>query len=268
MHAAANGAAAAGVERLKRFSASIVRFLAACVAITIGGEIFTRVFHISRYIVPPPIDVWRSFLADHHTLLPHALVTLSEAAIGFGAGTAAALIVAPVFATSKALRKIFFPLTIAVQTVPLLVTAPVLVLIFGNGMTPKILVSALVCFFPTVVHMTKGLTMVDPALLDVFRMLRASRTQVLFKLRFPSSLPDLFSTLKLASANCVIGSILAEWISSDRGIGYLLAIYLFQLDVLRLYAAVIAGSLVAVLVLTAVEAAQTILVHWKSSSEV
>src|SRR5712691_8804287 len=112
-------------------------------------------------------------------------------------------------------------MAIALRSVPFVALAPVLVIWLGNGLAPKIVIASLVCFFPTLVNMTRGLRSVDPEALELMYSLSANRWQVLWRLRWPSALPFLFSALKISAAGAVLGAVVAEWIGSDLGIGYL-----------------------------------------------
>lgn len=230
------------------------------------GELLLRLAGIPQYLVPYPTRVYSALVGNFELFARHGLVTFSEAVGGFLVGGVAAILGAIVFVRFPLAHRIFFPFAVVLQTVPIVVLAPLLVLIFGNGKLPKVIVAALICFFPTLVNMTKGLSQIDTQLRDVFLALNASEEQVLTKLRLPSSLPDLFSSLKIASANCVIGAILGEWIAADEGIGYLLAVFLYQIEIAKLYSAVVASSLIAITLFCVVRVCEALLVPWKEAT--
>ena len=138
-------------------------------------------------------------------------------------------------------------------------------LIFGNGYPPKIIIAALICFFPTLVNMVRGLKAVSPATLDLMRILSASKSEIFWKIRIPSSLPFLFAALKIASTTCVIGAIVGEWIGSDFGLGALIIEAMYNFRSSLLYATVFVAAGVAVTLFTLVNVAERRLITWKTA---
>ena len=130
-----------------------------------------------------------------------------------------------------------------INTIPVVAKAPILVLLLGNGMEPKIAIAALVCFFPTLVNMTRGLRDVSPQQLELMRVLSASPREVFVKLRLRNALPYLFSALKIAASTAVIGAIVGEWIGSTIGIGALIIQATYAFDSPLLYATIVVGSM-------------------------
>ena len=117
-----------------------------------------------------------------------------------------------------------------VNTIPVVAKAPILVLLLGNGMEPKIAIAAIICFFPTLVNMTRGLRDVRAEQLELMRILSATPREVFFRIRVPNALPYLFSALKIAASTAVIGAIVGEWIGSTRGIGALIIQSTYNFD--------------------------------------
>src|SRR5438045_6965626 len=143
------------------------------------------------------------------------------------------------------MEETFFPIVVIVNTIPVVAKAPILVLLLGNGMEPKIAIAALICFFPTLVNMVRGLEAVNPQSMELMRVLSASKAEVFFKLRLYNSLPYLFSALKIAASTSVIGAVVGEWIGSTRGIGALSIQADNSFDSALLYSAVIMSSFLA-----------------------
>jgi NitT/TauT family transport system permease protein len=129
-----------------------------------------------------------------------------------------------------------------VNTIPVVAKAPILVLLLGNGMEPKIAIAAIICFFPTLVNMTRGLRDVKSEQLELMRVLSATSSEVFFRIRVPNALPYLFSALKIAASTAVIGAIVGEWIGSTRGIGALIIQSTYNFDSPLLYATIVVGS--------------------------
>ena len=151
-----------------------------------------------------------------------------------------------------------------INTIPVVAKAPILVLLLGNGMEPKIAIAALICFFPTLVNMVRGLESVNPQAMELMRVLSASKTEVFFKLRLFNSLPYLFSALKISASTSVIGAIVGEWIGSTTGIGALIIQATYAFDSALLYATVIVGSCFSMLFFLAITLAERVVVRWQA----
>jgi NitT/TauT family transport system permease protein len=146
--------------------------------------------------------------------------------------------------------------------------APILVLLMGNGMEPKIAIAALICFFPTLVNMVRGLESVNPQAMELMRVLPASEREIFLKLRLRNSLPYLFSALKIAASTAVIGAIVGEWIGSTFGIGALIIQSMYNFDSPMLYATVIVGSAFSVLFFAVIVAAERFFIRWQPANPV
>jgi NitT/TauT family transport system permease protein len=189
--------------------------------------------------------------------------TLVEAVGGFLLGNGFAVVLAIVFVHSPTVQRFLYPVAVAIRTVPIIAIAPILVLLLGNGYAPKVVIAALISFFPTLVNMVRGLEAVEPSALELMRVLSANRRQIFFKLRLPSSLPFLFSALKIATASCVIGAIVAEWVGADTGLGYLIIVATFEFRTGLLYATTAVGSFLALSFFLVVVLLEKAIVRWK-----
>ena len=199
-------------------------------------------------------------------LLLNLLPTAIEAFSGFLLGNIAAILIATVFVHKKAMEEAFFPVVVLVNTIPVVAKAPILVLLLGNGMEPKIAIAALICFFPTLVNMVRGLESVNPQAMELMRVLSASKTEIFFKLRLRNSLPYLFSALKIAASTAVIGAIVGEWIGSTTGIGALIIQSTYNFDSAMLYATVLVGSAFSVLFFVSIVAVERLVVRWQPAN--
>jgi NitT/TauT family transport system permease protein len=177
-----------------------------------------------------------------------------------------AIVLAAAFVHFAPLQRALFPVAIALRTVPLVAITPLLLVWLGNGYAPKVAIAALISFFPTLVNMTRGLAALDQQALDLMRTLSASRWQVLIKVRWPTSLPYLFTSLKIAATSCVLGAIVAEWIGSDRGLGYLVVASTFEFRITRLWATVAVSSAIALAAFLLVVLAERLLVPWRDEA--
>lgn len=201
---------------------------------------------VPAYIVPTPMAILAIFAKSGPLLLSNLWPTAVEALAGFVIGNLAAVILAIVFVHSRFLQAAYFPVVLFFNTIPVLALAPIIILIFGLGMTPKIVIAAVICFFPTLVNMIRGLNSASANEFELFRVLSATRGEILWRLRFPRALPMLFSSLRIASATAVIGAIVGEWIGSDKGLGALIIQATFNYQSDRLYAAIALSSTLSI----------------------
>jgi NitT/TauT family transport system permease protein len=220
-------------------------------------------FGLPIYIAPTPWQVAQALVAEWPILLRNFLPTAVESLIGFVAGNATAILVAVIFVHSKRLEAAFYPIAVFVNTIPVLAKAPILVLIFGLGITSKVVIAAFICFFPTLANMVRGLQSVNPQSLELMRVLSASRAEVFWKLRVPSSLPFLFSALKIASTTSVLGAIVGEWIGADLGLGALIIEATHNFRSPLLYATIFVASGWAVVFFAVVSFVERRVVTWK-----
>lgn len=211
---------------------------------------------VPTFIVPTPTAVAVKFLGEWRFLLMNALPTVLESVLGFLFGNGVAIVLAVIFVHNRAIQATYFPVILFFNTIPVLALAPIIILIFGLGMLPKVIIAAVICFFPTLVNMVRGLTLATPNELELMHVLSASRAEVFWRLRAPRSLPLLFASLKIASTTSVIGAVVGEWIGSNRGLGALIIQSTFNYQSDRLFASVFLASSMALVffgVVTAVE---------------
>src|SRR6516162_6084256 len=200
----------ARVRRRRRLLpvAGIVGFILFWAALVYG-------LHVPPFVAPSPAAVVETLVVNLPKLMENLLPTAIEAVSGFCIGNLAAIVLATVFVHQKSLQEAFFPIVVLINTIPVVAKAPILVLLLGNGMEPKIAIAALICFFPTLVNMVRGLESVNPQAMELMRVLSASKPEVFMKLRIYNSLPYLFSGLRISASASVIGAIVGEWIGSN-----------------------------------------------------
>ena len=198
--------------------------------------------NVKPFIAPSPLMVLETLFAKRAVLLDNLIPTALEALGGFLLGNVVAIVFATIFVHNKTLNDIFFPVALMLNAIPIVAKAPVLVLMLGNGVEPKIAIAALVCFFPTLVNMVRGLDAANPQAIELMRVLSASKTEVFFKLRLYSSLPYLFSALRISASMSVIGAVVGEWIGATRGIGALIIQATYNFDSALLYAAIVMSA--------------------------
>jgi NitT/TauT family transport system permease protein/putative hydroxymethylpyrimidine transport system permease protein len=219
----------------------------ALLALLVGGwQALAKLGHVENYLLPAPSEVASALWRDRDLLAPDAWVTAREVLLGFALALAIGVAIALVLHLSPVLRRAVYPLVVASQAIPVVVIAPILVIWFGFGLTPKLIVIALICFFPVVVNTLDGLQSVDHDQIKMMRTLGASRLDLLRRLELPSSLPFLFSGAKVAVAVAVIGAVFGELVGSDAGLGHAIQVGTAQLETARVFAAVLILSVMAI----------------------
>ena len=223
-------------------------------------------FGVKPFIAPSPGLVLQTMFAKRDVLLQNLLPTAMEAAGGFLLGNLAAILVATVFVHSRTLESIFFPVVLMFNAIPVVAKAPILVLIMGNGMEPKITIAALVCFFPTLVNMVRGLESVNPQAMELMRVLSASKSEVFFKLRLFNALPYLFSALRIAASMSVIGAVVGEWIGATQGIGAMIIQATYNFDSALLYSAIVMSACLSGAFFLVIATLERWLIRWQPQS--
>ena len=206
----------------------------------LAWELVARYSGLPRFILPAPHDVWLSFVKTlkNGTLLYHTSITLTEIVLGMLAGVCFATVVGYMLAKSRTLEKILSPYLVASQAIPIVAIAPLLVIWLGGGMLSKVLICALIVFFPVLVNTVVGVRAVPTALYDLMNSVRATRWQILLKLEVPAALPILLGGLRIGATLSVIGAIVGELVDAQEGLGYLLQLGDFQYDTSMVYVAV------------------------------
>lgn len=202
--------------------------------------LIVRVSRLPKFILPSPMDVWKRFLAGltDGSLLYHTGITLAEVLLGLFVGVCFATIVGYALAKSRSLEKILSPYLVASQAIPVVAIAPLLVIWLGDGLLSKVVICALIVFFPVLVNTIVGVRAVSASLYDLMNSLRAARWQILWKLELPASLPVLLGGLRIGATLSVIGAIVGELVDAEQGLGYLLQLGDFQYDTSMVFVAV------------------------------
>jgi ABC-type nitrate/sulfonate/bicarbonate transport system permease component len=218
---------------------------------------------LEKFLVPSPAEI-ASSLWDNRTLLAeNAWVTLREMLLGILAALAIGLLVAIAMNRWRAVKDAAYPLIVASQTIPTLVIAPILTVWLGYGIPPKVLIVALVCFFPLTVSTLDGLRSVDPEAVKLMRSLDASRWQLFRRVEGPSALPSVFTGIKIAVVLAPIGAVFAEWAGSTAGLGHLILSDTAYLETARQFATVAVLSAMALVLMGLTVLAERRVITWR-----
>jgi putative hydroxymethylpyrimidine transport system permease protein len=222
-----------------------------------------NVLNLEDFLVPAPSEIAKTLWEDRSLLADNAWVTLKEVLLGFACAVVAGLAFAVVLHASETLRRAFYPLIVASQTIPIIAIAPILVVWFGFGIGPKLAIIALICFFPITVNTLDGLRSVDPDAVKMMRTLDAGRWAIMRRVEAPTALPYAFSGAKIAVAVAVIGAVFGEWAGSSSGLGYLMQTDNASLNTPRLWASVVVLSLMAIGLFAALSLLERRVVRWR-----
>ena len=270
MTASAGAIAAGGSDAVKargRSGAALARRLllplAVIAALVALWDLAIRVLQIPPYMIPTPASVGQALVKERARLLDNAIPTVLESLGGFALGNLVAIAMAVSFVHYKTLERALYPVAVTIRTLPIVAIAPVLVLMLGNGYAPKVAIAALITFFPTLVNMVEGLESADPQAMELMHVLSASKAEVFRYVRWPSSLPYLFSAMRIASTSSVLGALVAEWIGTNKGLGYLIVLTTYDFRTSLLYAAMVVTSAIALAFFFLVSILEWALVRWE-----
>jgi NitT/TauT family transport system permease protein len=245
--------------------------VAQSVAIALVGlvlwEVICRVADIPVWLLPAPSAIWKATLELGPVLPVHILATVEGVVGGFLLAVVAAVPIAIAIVYSPMVRKIlYFPL-LMLQSVPKVAIAPLLLIWIGYGMASNVVIAAATAFFPIIITTSNGLQNVDEDLLDLTRSYGSGAMKVFWKVRLPWSMPYFFSSLKVAITFAVIGAVVAEFIGSDRGLGYLILTSSGTMNTAAMFGVLLILSVVGILCFYAVVVAERILCPWYTSTE-
>ena len=243
--------------------AKLLAFVVMSAVFFITWESIVRFSSISFLIVPPPSAVLRVFMTRGDYLFNNAAQTVIEAAFGFLIGASAGIILATLFIFSKIVEDALYPYAIALKAVPLVAIAPIVVTWFGTGILSKIVLAAIISFFPVLVNTVEGLKSTEPEPIALFESWSASSWQVFTKLRLPYALPSIFSGLKIASSLAGIGAVVAEFIGAQAGIGHVIKSSTYFLSTDVTFAAIIVSALIGIAFFAVVSIIERKVVFWR-----
>ena len=232
------------------------------VATFILWELATVVLDIPHYILPSPSDIMHEIDERYLELLQHLGWTMIEAVGGFLIGCSLAFITAVAFIHIPLVERSMYPWAVILQTLPIVAVSPLFATWLGYGVSHKMAIAALVSYFPVLVAATRGLRAVSPQALELMAILSASKRDILFKLRLPTSWPYLFAGLKIASTLAVIGAIVAEFTGASSGIGYIVYTSAHRFDTRLIFAGITFSSLAGILFFQSISAVEKLLLRY------
>jgi NitT/TauT family transport system permease protein len=242
--------------------------LAGILVFLLVWEVGVKVFKAPVYLLPPPTTIFRVFFDELPKLLHHGWVTTYEMLVGYGLAVAIALPLAIAITASARFDRFVMPTMLFFQVVPKIAIAPLFLVWFGVGTLPKVLVAFLISFFPIVIDAAVGLRSMSSEMNDLARSMGATRMQVFLRFRLPTSLPYLFSGLKVAATLAIAGAVVGEFVGADKGLGYLLLVTNSNMETALMFATILALTIIGLVFFYAVEFLEKLLIPWHVSHRV
>ncbi len=199
-------------------------------------EVACLAFGIKDIVLPRPSQIVETLVAKMPAIWPHAMQTLYTTLVGFGLGIVAGVFLGALVGSSRLAYDVAYPLLVGFSSIPKVAVVPIFVLWFGAGTIPAVLTAMILCVFPIVVNVATGLATTEPELEDVMRALKASKLDILFNVGLPRTMPYFFASLKVAVTQAFVGTVIAETVASNRGIGNLMMIASSSFDVPLVFA--------------------------------
>lgn len=234
-------------------------------ATLLGWELLVRWQGYPVFVLPSPLVVWDKLLQviANGSLLRHMAVTLREVVLGLFLGVSAGLLLGYLLGKNRTVESLIAPYLVASQSVPIVAVAPLLVIWFGNGLLSKVLVCALITFFPTLISTIVGIRSVDTDLRDLLRTLQASRWQTFRMLELPSALPVVFGGLKLSVILAVVGAVVGELLGANAGLGHLINLARGVFDTPLIFVAILGLVVIAQVLYRTVELVERRVLRWQ-----
>ncbi|MDX9871644.1 MAG: ABC transporter permease [Clostridia bacterium] len=221
-----------------------------------------RALQIDKFILPSPSVIFKALFGSALLLLEHSKYTAGEAFFGFVLAVAGGMLLAGLMSFFSGVKKTLYPLVILSQTIPIMALAPLLIIWFGYGLLPKIMVVALVCFFPITVSLAEGLAKADADMIRLLQSMGAGKLQIFTKVQLPSALPALFAGLKISATYSMMAAVIGEWLGASRGLGVYLTRSMHSFQTQQLFAAIIVISILSLCFVGLVGLLGRILIPW------
>jgi NitT/TauT family transport system permease protein len=241
--------------------------IVAFVALFVAWEFAVRVTGIKEYLLPPPSRVYAEFVKRFDPVMASAWVTTREIVAGYLLAIVVSVPLALWIAYSRFMENAIYPVIVFLQIIPKIAVAPLFIIWFGFGFAPKLLVVFLLSFFPIVVSSIAGFKSVDPDIMDFARTTGASQWKMFAMIRLPQALPQIFTGLKVGAALAATAAVVAEFVASDKGLGYLLLQYNGNLDTPMVFATIILLSIIGLAVYYVVELIERFTIPWHVSQQ-
>jgi NitT/TauT family transport system permease protein len=237
------------------------------VAFFVAWEVLVHAVGMKAVILPPPSTAFATMWAKRAYLLQHTWPTVIAIGVGFLIAAVSGFAIAIAIAYSRRINEVTYPFLVAAQVVPKIALAPLFLIWFGVGLLPKVIIAALIAFFPIVINTAKGLTSVEPELIQFMRSLGASWREIFFKISLPWALPYIFAAFKISITLAVVGAVVGEFIASDVGLGYVINYANITLETEVMFAGLLLLSAVGILLFLVIVLLERYIMSWQAAVE-
>lgn len=225
-------------------------------------QALVMIFELPSYLLPTPVEIVATSIDRLDLLLQHSWITAYEMLLGYGMAIVIAVPLAIAITSSKTFDQFIMPILLFFQTVPKIAIAPLFLIWFGVGTFPKVLVAFLISFFPIIIDTAVGLRSVSSEMIDLARSMGATKIQIFTRFRLPTSLPYLFSGLKVAATLAVVGAVVGEFVGADRGLGYLLLVTNSNLQTALMFGTIAALTIQGLVLFYIIQLLEHFLIPW------
>ncbi len=231
--------------------------------IIITWQLSSMFFSIPSWLLPAPSVILEEAVTGFEAYIHHVISTINLTVIGFLIGISVGLVVAVMLHLLPKLREAFYPLMILSQNIPIIVLAPLLVIWFGFGMLPKIIIIVLVCFFPVAIATLDGFRQTSHELIHYMQMAGATKKQIFTKLELPHALPAIFSGLKISATYSVMGAVISEWLGANEGIGVYMTLASSSFRTDRVFVAILFIMVLCLVFFSIIITLEKMLIKWQ-----
>jgi len=218
---------------------------------------------VAPFLLPAPSTIGTGLIRHWPLFLSHSLTTLHSTVIGFALAVGSGVLIAILVVRYALLDRTVYPLLVAFNSIPKVALAPLVIIWLGTGVTPKVVLAMLIAIFPIVIATVQGMRAVEPGIIDLGRASGARPIRVILKIRLPNAIPSLFAGMKIGVTLALIGSIVGEFVASNRGLGYLLLSAQGQFDVARMFGALFMLALIGLTLFYTIVLLEKWIVHWQ-----
>lgn len=240
--------------------------LLAILILLAGWQLVSSLGLIPKYLLPSPADMIKALIFDFPLLMQHAKVTILEALIGLGAGVVVGFFVAVLMDRFERLYQALYPLVVITQTIPTVAIAPLLVLWFGYEMLPKVILIVIMTFFPITVSLLNGFRSADKNTIHLMRSMGATQMQIFYHVKFPGSLGQFFSSLRISASYAVVGAVISEWLGGFSGLGVYMTRVKKAFSFDKMFAVILLISVLSLLLMWLINVIQKKCMPWEEES--
>ncbi len=239
-----------------------IKFSLFMIVLLVIWELLVRGLHVDAYTLPAPSAIFHEFFTGFNDYRVHLIPTILLVLAGIIISVVVGVLVAVLLHLVTVLEPFIYPLLIMSQNIPVIVIAPLLVIWFGFGLLPKLLVITLICFFPITVSLLEGFKAADEDLIKYMKISGATKMQLFTKLEWPNAMPYLFNGLRIAGTYSVMGAIISEWLGSDKGLGKYMIISQRAFQVDKVFVAIVWIILFALIIYSVIQLLERKVVKW------